>query len=469
MWMDGAAIFDLDRTLLRTSSTPAINEALFEVGLARRPSVPGQGLMMRFYNLFGETVPAMALARGAVLAARGWPVDAVRDAAELVADLLELQVLPYVPALLARHRAEGRRLVLATTTPDHYLMPFARRLGIDLVIATRYATEKDSRGVERFTGNLEGPFIWSRGKLQAVRRWAAVEADQPRRQLGLLRQHLRPAPAARRRSPDGGEPGRPAPRRRHPAALAYRSPGQPGRGAEGAGGGTAGRRASPLPAGRRAVQLALTSPGRRTSPGADLPSSPPTIAATSTPRPTPSRCSKRAATRRGLAKKELFDAPVVGSLARASGAICVDRKLTGRAAFEAAEQALRDGEVLVVTPQGTIPRGEDFFDPHLRGKTGAARLAAATGAPVIPLGVWGSERVWPRSTRLPNVTNVLHPPTVRVRVGPPVEGLTGYDFKTDTEVIMEAITDLLPPEARLRRIPTAEELARTMPPGEGSL
>ena len=126
------------------------------------------------------------------------------------------------------------------------------------------------------------------------------------------------------------------------------------------------------------------------------------------------------------------------------GAICVDRKGSGRRAYEQAEQALRGGEVLIVTPQGTIPRGEAFFDPKLRGKSGAARLAAATGAPVIPLGIWGSEEVWPRSSRLPNVTGVLHPPTVRVRVGPPVRGLTGEDFGADTERIMAAITAQLP-------------------------
>jgi len=46
-----AAIFDLDRTLLRSSSTPALNQALFEQGVAGRRSVPGQGLMMRFYEI----------------------------------------------------------------------------------------------------------------------------------------------------------------------------------------------------------------------------------------------------------------------------------------------------------------------------------------------------------------------------------------------------------------------------------
>jgi putative phosphoserine phosphatase/1-acylglycerol-3-phosphate O-acyltransferase len=115
-------------------------------------------------------------------------------------------------------------------------------------------------------------------------------------------------------------------------------------------------------------------------------------------------------------------------------------------------------------PQGTIPRGEAFFDPVLKGRHGAARLVAATGAPVVPIGVWGTERVWPRSSRLPNVTNVAHPPVVRVRVGRPVKGLKGQDLDADTTRIMEAIMALLPPEARKRHQPTPEELALTVPP-----
>ena len=64
-----------------------------------------------------------------------------------------------------------------------------------------------------------------------------------------------------------------------------------------------------------------------------------------------------------------------------------------------ATAALRAGEAVIVLPQGTIPRGEAFFDPVLTGKTGAARLAAETGAPVVPIGIWGTEKVWPRSSR----------------------------------------------------------------------
>jgi putative phosphoserine phosphatase/1-acylglycerol-3-phosphate O-acyltransferase len=100
----------------------------------------------------------------------------------------------------------------------------------------------------------------------------------------------------------------------------------------------------------------------------------------------------------------------------------------------------------------------------LRGRYGAAKLAAASGVPVIPIGMWGTERVWPRSSKVPDVTNLLKPPTVTIEVGAPVEGLTG-DLDTDTALIMAAITALLPPEAHEHREPSSEELARTYPGG----
>ena len=65
---------------------------------------------------------------------------------------------------------------------------------------------------------------------------------------------------------------------------------------------------------------------------------------------------------------------------------------------------------------------------------------------------------------MPNVTNVLHPPDIRVRVGEPVS-LEYADAQADTDRIMTAIMALLPPEAHERHEPTPEELARTMPPG----
>jgi len=131
-------------------------------------------------------------------------------------------------------------------------------------------------------------------------------------------------------------------------------------------------------------------------------------------------------------------------------------------AWREAEVALRGGDAVIVLPQGTIPRGEAFFDPVLKGHTGAVRLAAATGAPIVPVGVWGTEEVWPRSARLPAVTNLLHPPKVRVRVGVPIR-VEGDDATAETARLMAAIVDLLPAEARQHRRPGADELARTRP------
>jgi putative phosphoserine phosphatase/1-acylglycerol-3-phosphate O-acyltransferase len=167
---------------------------------------------------------------------------------------------------------------------------------------------------------------------------------------------------------------------------------------------------------------------------------------------------------RFLGKREVFDAPVVGQMARAMGGIRVDRATGSDDPLLDAAAALAAGEMVVILPEGTIPRGPAFFDPVLKGRWGAARLAAQTKVPVIPIGLWATERVWPRSERVPRIWNVTSPPTVRIRVGKPVE-LKYRSADADTKRIMAAIADLLPADARRHREPTAEELARTYPPG----
>jgi putative phosphoserine phosphatase/1-acylglycerol-3-phosphate O-acyltransferase len=166
---------------------------------------------------------------------------------------------------------------------------------------------------------------------------------------------------------------------------------------------------------------------------------------------------------RFLGKKEVFDAPVIGRLAKAFGGIRVVRASGSDEPLEAAAQALRAGELISMSPQGTIPRGPAFFDPVLKGRWGAARLAAETRAPVVPVGLWNTESVWPRNARLP-LLNPTDPPVVSVTVGPPVD-LRYADADADTVRIMAALADLLPPESREHRTPTPEELARTYPAG----
>lgn len=459
-----AAIFDLDRTLLRTSSTPAINASLFEAGLVGRESVPGQSLILGFYDAFGETVPSMALARAAAWASRGWAVGTVDLAAKRAAERLEAIVLPYVRPLLEKQKEAGRILVLATTTPHHLVAPFAERMGFDAVVATRYATGVDEAGIERYNGRLEGSFVWAMGKLRAVRDWASSEAVDLR-DSAAYSDSIYDLPLLS----SVGEPTAVNPDLRLQAVATLRR--WPVVHLDTPSGVPKLFGVEPLDVLRLTMQQISNPLARFDIKGTEnIPRVGPAIVVANhrsyfDPVAYGLAVFEAGRNPRGLAKKELFDAPVIGSLMKAGGAICVDRKVSGRNAFTEAEKALRSGEVLIIAPQGTIPRGEAFFDPVLKGKTGAARLAAATGAPVIPLGLWGTEQVWPRSSRLPKVTKVVRPPTIPVRVGPPVQGLTGQDFEADTERIMSAIVDLLPPEARLRRVPTPEELARTLPPG----
>src|SRR4051794_6868595 len=164
----GAAFFDLDRTLLKRASGPMITEALVEAGVVPNRNIPGMHLVYRWNDLMGETLPLMALARGAALMSKGWSTDAVNTAATTAAERLETAVAPFARALIDDHRDAGRRVVLATTTPYAFICPLAERLGFDDVVATRYAEENGA-----FTGGLAGEFVWATGKRNAVQRWAA--------------------------------------------------------------------------------------------------------------------------------------------------------------------------------------------------------------------------------------------------------------------------------------------------------
>ncbi len=99
---------------------------------------------------------------------------------------------------------------------------------------------------------------------------------------------------------------------------------------------------------------------------------------------------------RFLAKAELFKNPALGALLRAAHQIPVYRGTTDSArALSAALAALEEGECVAVFPEGTI--SEDL-EP-MRGKSGTARLAAASGIPVVPIGVWGTHRLLTKGRR----------------------------------------------------------------------
>jgi 1-acyl-sn-glycerol-3-phosphate acyltransferase len=98
---------------------------------------------------------------------------------------------------------------------------------------------------------------------------------------------------------------------------------------------------------------------------------------------------------RFLAKSELFDVPVFGSLMRSARQIPVDRASGDRDALAHALDALARGEAVVVYPEGTVTREPSFLP--MRGKTGIVRLSLSSGVPITPVAVWGAQHVWQKS------------------------------------------------------------------------
>jgi putative phosphoserine phosphatase/1-acylglycerol-3-phosphate O-acyltransferase len=459
--MSGAAFFDLDRTLLRGASAPVIGEALKAAGVTDR-SIPGQQLMMRIYDLFAENRPSMEVTRRAVRFASGWVQASVQDAGKQAADALAAMVQPFAGPIFEEHRAAGRALVLATTTPYDLIKPLADVLGFDDVVATRYATAPDGT----YDGTFDGEFVWGPGKLRAISAWAAERGVDLAQSWAYSDSYYDIPMLSAVGNPVAVNPD---PRligmalvRRWPIVHLDVPTGIPKIPVVGI---------EPQRAALALVRPELVPYARFDITGVDrIPDGPAIVVGNHRSYfdilALAMLFSKRGRPVRFLGKKEVFDAPIVGQLARAMGGIRVERGTGSDEPLAEAAAALAGGELVALMPQGTIPRGKAFFEPTLKGRWGAAKLAGLTGAPVIPVGLWGTEKVWPRSSQLPNVLNVLNPPHITVSVGTPVKGLAGESLDADTKRIMRAIQAQLPPEAKKKRTPTEDELRKTYPGGK---
>ncbi|MDY7100177.1 MAG: HAD-IB family hydrolase [Actinomycetota bacterium] len=455
-----AAIFDLDRTLLDGGSWPVIDRALRDTGVLPDRDIPLLAPLVGLFRAVGETALTMQLTRRASRAVKGWSVGSVREAAIAAADPLIAELQPYVPGLLAMHRDAGQQLVLATTTPEAFVAPFAERLGFDAVVATRYR-EVDGR----FDGTIDGDFVWNRGKKKAVVAWAEEHGVSMRRSYAYSDSFYDAPLLAAVGHPTAVNPD---PRL---FALAQLK-GWPIRHLDKPDGvlKVVGRELQELM--RPFLHPALIPNARIHIDGVEhIPTEGPAILCANHRSYFDPTVLLLAAARRGrnarfLGKREVFEAPIVGTVVRAFGGISVDRGSGADTPLLEAARALEAGELVALMPQGTIPRGEEFFDRVLRGRWGAVRLARMTGAPIVPVGLWGTERVWPRNARLPNL-DVLDPPEVTACVGEPYT--VEIDDVADATVdLMERIVALLPEEAGEPFVPTAEDLARTYPPGHAS-
>ena len=149
---------------------------------------------------------------------------------------------------------------------------------------------------------------------------------------------------------------------------------------------------------------------------------------------------------RYLANTVLFKNRVLGFFLTAAGQIPVER-LTKSAvgAYDAAVAAVRNGECVVVYPEGTLTR--DPAQWPMTGKSGAARIALETGCPVIPVGQWGAQQLLAPYAKRPHLVPPKH---VTMIAGDPVDlsDLLGQPRTREvvqqaTDRIMAALTGLV--------------------------
>lgn len=141
---------------------------------------------------------------------------------------------------------------------------------------------------------------------------------------------------------------------------------------------------------------------------------------------------------RFLAKSDLFEGKgLVARVMHGAGQIPVHRHTADASkALEAAVEALHQGETVVLYPEGTVTRDPDKWP--MVARTGVARLALLSGAPVIPVAQWGAQEILD-SYRTPG----FHPfprRTMRFRVGPPVD-LAAYQGRELSAEVLREVTD----------------------------
>ena len=142
---------------------------------------------------------------------------------------------------------------------------------------------------------------------------------------------------------------------------------------------------------------------------------------------------------RVLAKRSLFNTPVVKNLMKSAGMIPVDRGSDKASeSLDAAAELLRQGACVAIFPEGTLTRDPDLWP--MEGKTGVARLALTSHVPVIPVGQWGAVNVLGRYSK---VLKPFPPKTVKIMAGPPVDLSDLYGKEITAEVLHEATSRVM--------------------------
>lgn len=141
----------------------------------------------------------------------------------------------------------------------------------------------------------------------------------------------------------------------------------------------------------------------------------------------------------GLAKRETWDNPLFSFLFTVWGGIPIDRGTVDREAFRLLLDALAQGKILAVAPEGTRSKNGSL----LQGKPGIVVLAQRSGAPLLPMGIYGHEHFWAnlKSLRRTDFYISVGKP---FRLAPGAESLTREQRQAAADEIMLKIAGQLP-------------------------
>ncbi|ONK16194.1 lysophospholipid acyltransferase family protein [Streptomyces sp. MP131-18] len=138
---------------------------------------------------------------------------------------------------------------------------------------------------------------------------------------------------------------------------------------------------------------------------------------------------------RFMAKESVFRHRVSGPLMRAMKHIPVDRA-QGEHAFDHALKSLRSGEIVGVFPEATISPSFTLK----KFKSGAARMAQQAGVPLLPVALWGTQRLWTKGRKRDFSRSHL---PITIRIGAPMEADPAESAASVTERLRERVQELL--------------------------
>ena len=142
-----------------------------------------------------------------------------------------------------------------------------------------------------------------------------------------------------------------------------------------------------------------------------------------------------------LAKKEHFDNILKKAWHTYVGAVPLDRQSGGKETLRWAIKALKEGKVIAIHPEGT----RSLNGKLQKAKTGVARLALMSKAPVLPIGLIGTFDILPKGKYIPKASKAT------MNIGKPMKFGSYYSKKINKKVLREATTKIMKEIARLSK------------------